>query len=187
MVKGTVTDQELLQWLRLGRQEAYQRLYQLHYPMVRFLVIQNSGSTEEADDVFQDGLMVLLNKVRNGEFQLTASLKTFIYAVCRNIWLKRLKEKGKTKLIDFEQPIELPTEEEQPVEDNDVIVQQLRVCLEAIGDSCRKILERFYYFRMSMEEIAAELGYTNADNVKNQKYKCILRLRKLMEEKKGKA
>ncbi|MEY3442082.1 MAG: hypothetical protein RLZZ519_363 [Bacteroidota bacterium] len=183
-MKGIPTEQELLQGLRTGQQEAFQRLYQQHYPMVRYLVIQNSGSTEEADDVFQDGLLVLIDKLRMAEFKLTASLKTYLYSVCRNLWLKRLKDKGKTKLIDFETPVDVA--DEVPEDTNEPVLQHLHVCLETIGDSCRKILERFYYFKMSMEEIAAELGYTNAENVKNQRYKCILRLRKLMEEGKGK-
>lgn len=184
-MKGTVPDQELLQGLRKGSKDAFQRLYQQHYPMVRYLVIQNSGSHEEADDVFQDSLLVLIDKLRRGDFVLTASLRTYIYSIGRNLWLKRLREKGKTKLIDFENPVDIA---DDPIEENnEPILKQLRECMETIGDACRKVLERFYYFKMSMDEIATELGYTNADNVKNQKYKCILRLRKLMDEKKGKA
>jgi hypothetical protein len=33
---------------------------------------------------------------------------------------------------------------------------------------------------MSMEEIALKFGYTNADNAKNQKYKCFNRFKKLV-------
>jgi RNA polymerase sigma factor (sigma-70 family) len=178
------SDTELLQGLKTGRQEAFKRLYQQFYPMVRYLVVQNSGSATEADDVFQDGLLVLVEKMRGGELQLTASLKTYIYAVCRNLWLKRLRSKGKTTLIDFERPIEVAVEE--PEESNEPLLMQLRQCLETLGDACRKVLERYYFLKMSMEEIATELGYTNADSVKTQKYKCILRLKKLMDDKKGK-
>jgi RNA polymerase sigma factor (sigma-70 family) len=184
-MEGTTPDQELLQGLRSGRQAAFKRLYQQHYPMVRYLVLQNSGSNTEADDVFQDGLMVLIGKLRQGEFQLTSSLKTFLYSVCRHIWLKRLRDKGRTKLIDFENPIDVADEALE--ESNEPLLAQLRDALETLGDACRKVLERFYFLKMSMEEIAIELGYTNADTVKTQKYKCILRLRKLMEEKQGKA
>lgn len=184
-MKGALPDQELLQGLRTGRQEAFQRLYQQHYPMVRFLVVQNSGTVTEADDVFQDALLVLIGKLRQGEFQLTASLKTFLYSISRNIWLKRLRDKGKTKLIDFENPVEVAVEE--PEESQEPLLKMLRASLETIGDACRKVLERFYFLKMSMEEIATELGYTNADTVKTQKYKCILRLKKLMEEQQGKA
>ena len=184
-MKGALPDQELLQGLRTGKQEAFARLYQQHYPMVRFLVVQNSGTPTEADDVFQDALMVLIGKLRLGELQLTATFKTYIYSVCRNIWLKRLREKGKTKLIDFENPIDVAQEEAE--ESNEPLLKSLRECLETIGDACRKVLERFYFLKMSMDEIASELGYTNADTVKTQKYKCILRLKKLMEEKQGKA
>jgi RNA polymerase sigma factor (sigma-70 family) len=184
-MKVQTPDVELLQGLQKGRKEAFTHLYRQHYPMVRYLVVHNSGTADEADDVFQDALLVLINKLRQADFQLTASLKTYLYSVSRNLWLKRLRTKGKTKLIDFENPIEV--QEEPAEESQEPLLAQLRTCLETIGDSCRKILERFYYFKMSMEDIAIELGYTNAENVKNQKYKCILRLRKLMEEKKGKA
>ena len=61
-MKGVIPDQELLQGLRTGRQEAFQRLYQQHYPMVRYLVVQNSGSVTEADDEFQDAIVVLIGK-----------------------------------------------------------------------------------------------------------------------------
>lgn len=182
-MKRLSPDQELLHGLRRGHREAFQRLYQQHYPMVRYLVVHNSGTVEEADDVFQDGLLVLMGKLRLGDFQLTASLKTYLYSVCRHLWLKRLRQKGKTRLIDFENAVEVA--DEQVEENDEPLLKHLGVCLQALGESCRKILERFYYLKMSMEEIAVELGYTNAENVKTQKYKCILRLRKLMEEKKA--
>lgn len=182
-MKGAPTDQELLNGLRAGRKDAFTQFYWHLYPMIRFLVVNNSGSSEEADDVFQDGVLVMLDKLRKGEFQLTASLKTYFYSVCRNLWLKRLRQKGKTTLIDFENPIEIAEEPAQDPGEGEQVLRNLRECLETIGDACRRILERFYYFKMSMEDIAAELGYTNADTVKTQKYKCILRMRKLMEEK----
>lgn len=182
-MKGAPPDRELLDGLRAGRKEAFTQLYRQLYPMIRFLVQNNSGSAAEADDVFQDGILVLLDKLRRGDLQLTASLKTYFYSICRNIWLKRLRQRGKTTLIDFENPVEVAEEPQQDSEQGEQSLVQLRQCLETIGDACRRILERFYYFKMSMEDIAAELGYTNADTVKTQKYKCILRMRKMMEEK----
>ena len=55
--------------------------------------------------------------------------------------------------------------------------------LKELGDPCKSILMYFYYEQFSMEKIAETLGYTNADNAKNQKYKCLKRLKTIMTEK----
>jgi RNA polymerase sigma factor (sigma-70 family) len=173
-------DQELLSELKLGRENAFKAIYREHFGMIRYLVVKNSGSDEDAADVFQEGLMALYEAVRKPNFQLTASLKTFLYSICRNLWLKRLRAKGRDKLVDFEKPIQLPEVEIDP----DPTESQLRIlrrCLDQIGESCRALLERYYYLNQSMEEIATQLGYSNADTAKTQKYKCLQRLKKLAE------
>jgi RNA polymerase sigma-70 factor (ECF subfamily) len=55
-------------------------------------------------------------------------------------------------------------------------------CFERIGDPCHRLLEFFYFRQKSMEEISAELGYKNPETAKNQKYKCMERLRKLVDD-----
>jgi DNA-directed RNA polymerase specialized sigma24 family protein len=51
--------------------------------------------------------------------------------------------------------------------------------LNSLGEPCKSLLESFYIEKKSMDEIASLFGYTNADNAKNQKYKCLMRLKKL--------
>jgi hypothetical protein len=51
--------------------------------------------------------------------------------------------------------------------------------LDKLGDPCSKMLKAFYFNKKSMQEICTEFGYTNADNAKTQKYKCLTRLKKL--------
>ena len=48
-----------------------------------------------------------------------------------------------------------------------------------LGEPCKTLIEDFYINRLSMEEISEKFGYTNADNAKNQKYKCLQRLKRL--------
>lgn len=121
--------------------------------------------------------MVLLYEKANEEsFVLSSSLKTWIYAVCRNKWLKQLEKKKKNyRFTDFEQfdPVEEPEEESNSTH------EILRASMSRLGVGCRKILLLFYYFKKSMDEIATELNYTNADNAKAQKYKCIQKLKTL--------
>ena len=51
--------------------------------------------------------------------------------------------------------------------------------MNSLGEPCKSLLEAYYIRKMDMQELAAEFGYTNADNAKNQKYKCLMRLKKL--------
>jgi RNA polymerase sigma-70 factor (ECF subfamily) len=54
-------------------------------------------------------------------------------------------------------------------------------CFNQLGDPCHSLLDLFYYHKNSMEEIALALNYKNPETAKNQKYKCMERLRKLVE------
>ena len=51
--------------------------------------------------------------------------------------------------------------------------------LSKVGEPCKGILEAFYINKKQMQEIATLFKYTNADNAKTQKYKCLTRLKKL--------
>ena len=51
-----------------------------------------------------------------------------------------------------------------------------------LGEPCKSLLEAYYMEKKSMVEIAGDFGYTNADNAKNQKYKCLMRLKKIFSQ-----
>ena len=74
----------------------------------------------------------------------------------------------------------VPVEEELDVHekrDADLIVMEN--ALNKIGEPCKSLLEAFYFVKKSMPEFAVFFGYTNADNAKTQKYKCLVRLKKI--------
>ena len=169
-------DTDLLEALRKGDSSAFRKVYLQYFSMVRYLIINNSGREEDASDIFQEAMIVLYEQVCAGTFTQQSSLKTWIYAVCRNKWLKQLeKRKRNIRFHDFEKTDSLLIAEENT--EDDWVHQQLRKSLEQLGVPCRKLLLLFYYFRKSMEEIASDLNYTNADNAKAQKYKCLQKLK----------
>jgi DNA-directed RNA polymerase specialized sigma24 family protein len=57
--------------------------------------------------------------------------------------------------------------------------QMMEKAMGNLGEPCKSLLEAFYMQKRSMQEIASNFGYTNAENAKNQKYKCLMRLKKL--------
>lgn len=160
--------------------EAVEELYRQYFPVATGLVLNNSGTEEDAKDIFQEAVIVLYEKVQDGSFELHCRLKTFLYSVCRRLWLKRLHQrKGQTALTgDMEETV--PVEEDlQFHERRDEEFRMMEAALKNLGEPCRTLLEDYYLRRSSMQEIAEKFGYTNAGNAKNQKYKCLLRLRKL--------
>lgn len=169
-------DTALLDGIRKGDSTAFRNAHVQYFAMVRYFVTQNGGREEDAHDVFQDALVILYEHLRAGTFEQRSSLKTWLYAVCRNRWLKQLARNGRmVPLKDFEpvEPLAFPNENEHRTDAH----YRLREALTRMGGPCHKLLLLFYYFRKSMEEIAEEMNYANADTAKNQKYKCLQRLR----------
>ena len=129
--------------------------------------------------------MVFYEKVRDGSLELSCQIKTYLYAVCRRLWLKRLTSKsrfGVRLLDDEEHSAYLNTGAEADMlaaEDQDRRFTTMSKALNSLGEPCKSILEGFYLLDKSMQDLTVEFGYTNADNAKNQKYKCLVRLKKL--------
>ena len=72
--------------------KGYRDHLQENYNMVQSLIINNSGSTDDAKDIFQEAMIVLYEKVRSGTFELNCLIKTYVYSVSRRLWLKRLQQ-----------------------------------------------------------------------------------------------
>jgi len=98
------SDTDIIAGLRNGDSKILELTYKQHYPIILHFVIQNNGTDQDAKDVYQEAIVVLYEKLRQEHFLLTCQIRTFIYSVCRRLWLKKLREKGKYigKIEDFE-------------------------------------------------------------------------------------
>ncbi len=179
-------DAQLITAIRAGDERALSQLYRLHWPMVSHFVLLNSGSEDDARDVYQEGIMVFYEKVRAGSLELSCQIKTYLYAVCRRLWLKRLTSKSRlhgVRLLDeddYDARLSTGAEDDlHDAEERDRRFATLAEALQHLGEPCRSLLEGFYLLEKSMLDLTAEHGYTNADTAKTQKYKCLTRLKKL--------
>lgn len=154
-------------------------LYKTHYPMVVNLVCSNSGSEQEAKDVYQECLIAFYERVRQPGFTLTCKIKTYLYAVCRRLWLKRLSEKKRFPDIAPGEVFLQIEEEMAEIEESEKKFLFIGKSLDNLGEPCRSIIEDFYIRDLSMDDIRDKHGYTSAENAKNQKYKCLQRLKKI--------
>lgn len=177
-------DELILAEIRKNNEAALGELYKTHYPMAVNLICSNSGTEQEAKDIYQEAVIVFYERAQQPQFELTCKIKTYLYAVCRRLWLKRLAEKKRFNItIPETETFEGVEEEVKDAEEKELNLKRMEDSLHALGEPCRSILEDFYIHNFSMEIIREKYGYTSADNAKNQKYKCLQRLKKLFFEK----
>ena len=178
-MKGDPNEQVLLKALANHDSKAAETIYKDNFNMVLAFIINNNGSYDEAKDIFQEAMITLYQKAKSGSFVLTSQIKTYVYSICRRLWLKRLQQLGKTSsgVENFES---VPVEEDIEIhERRNIELGIMDRALNSLGEPCKSLLEAFYIEKKSMDQIALLFGYTNADNAKNQKYKCLMRLKKL--------
>ena len=166
-------DAKILDLIRKGDEEALVMLYESNRRPVVSLVTRNNGSADDAEDVLQDSLIVLWERVRVGHFEYKAKLSTFVYATAKNLWSQHLRRKGREVAGELD-PDGEESSDPSPLESLIASEQAALVskALNKIGEGCRKLLLLFYWDEMSMDEIAAKLGFANADTAKAKKYQC---------------
>lgn len=179
------TDSEIVFGILNNSENAIKRLYVAYFPMVMQLIVNNNGTPDDAKDIYQEAIIVLYNKVKKGDFELNSKLKTFIYSVCRRLWLKRLSQMNRYggDIHDFQEYLSVEDDVEQQGE-RDIQFTKMQSALQLLGEPCKTIIEDFYIHNRSMQDICESFGYTNADNAKTQKYKCLQRLKKLFFQQK---
>ena len=172
---GTQMDEkEIFDRIQKGDEKALELIYKKYYRMMTKMVITNSGTEDEARDVYQDALVVFWQKARSGNLVLTSKMSTFIYSVCQNLWRKELDRKKRlsNEEKDSSEALDLDGPEREKI---------IASCIDQLGDTCRKVLMYYYFDELSMQEIADKLGFANTDTAKTKKYKCKQKLDELVK------
>lgn len=167
-------EKEIFERIQKGDEKALEFIYKKYFRMMTKLVITNSGTEEEARDVYQDALVVFWQKATSGNLVLTSKISTYIYSICQNLWRKELDRK---KRLSNEEKDTAETTDLDGPEREKIIAR----CLEQLGETCRKVLMYYYFEELSMQEIASKLGFANTDTAKTKKYKCKQKLDELVK------
>lgn len=177
-------DAELLEAIRQvrGLDAAIKSIYRDHYESLAWIVKNNSGSQQDAEDIFQEVLVNFIELVQKDKFRGESSVKTFLFSMTKNTWLNELKKRGRSDSR------ELKYEKMKDKEETDVshliaereVKKQVMDIVSQLGDTCKKILVMFYYENLSMKEILANLEYENEQVVRNKKYKCLKQLEQMI-------
>ena len=179
-VKSELTEQKLLMGVAKNEPKAIELIYKNNFPVIQSLILSNNGSYDDARDIFQEAMIVLYENAKTESFVLTCQIKTYVYSICKRLWLKKLQYNNRftTQVESLEEivPVEEDLENQERRNADFLIMEK---AMGSLGEPCKGLLEAYYLQKKSMQAIADSFGYTNAENAKTQKYKCLMRLKKI--------
>jgi RNA polymerase sigma factor (sigma-70 family) len=159
---------------------------------VKDMIKMFGTSRIDADDVLQEGIMLLYDLIRDKRFQQKSKVRTFLLGICKNLIRNSnkkvdrilLNEEIKDDLLvgnPYETPeIELLLVEKTEQEDaRDKILENL---LEAMSENCKSVLTLYYFHSKNMTQIADERRLKNANMAKKAASRCREQLRSLIAE-----
>jgi RNA polymerase sigma factor (sigma-70 family) len=153
-------------------------IYAEYFYLLCSYIEQNHGSREDAEDIFQEVVLTFVDLVQKDKFRGESSVKTFLYAINRNIWLNELKRRGRQEKRDHRFSAEQTYTEPgiEKIVSNREARKQVFSILDQLGDICKKILLAFYYENLPIQEILKRLDYQNEQVVRNKKARCMKNL-----------
>ena len=174
-----MTDQSIVESIRSDQNSrALSALYK-HFPMVRSLILRNGGTTKDAEDIFQEALIILVKKARTKNFQLTAQPGTYLFSVTRYLWKDELRRRNRQvpqELLTNSSETELSdtgTAGLKELLEEESRIKLAELALSELKDRCRELLLLFYHGGLRLKDIAARMGYSSENTARNQKYKCL--------------
>ena len=169
-----LSDEEIIAGLRKRDNRVLQYIYKNSFIQVNQLILNNAGSENDAEDIFQEALIIIFKKLREEEnFELTCAFSTYIYSISRLLWLKHLRNIKKIEIDplnrDHEERIEF--EPPSPVQDKDLRMAIYQRTLLQIPEDCQKIL-RLTAQDLTSSEIARQLGFRSEGYVRKRRHFC---------------
>ena len=174
-------DQELIRSIKAGENHLLESFYKKNFPIVAHYIKQNNGNNEDAQDIFQESIIILVSKVKDPDFILTSALSTYLFSISKNIWLKHLRD---NKFISTEQfnnnqhDIESPTDENADLNYENKVLNWIHL----ITKHCQRILKAIFFYNQPIEKLMIKMGWKNKHTASNQKYKCIQQLKKVKDK-----
>lgn len=172
------TDEAIVQGIKFRDSSVISYIYKDYYPTIKYLISTNSGSESDAEDVFQDALIILYKKIIEENLILTSSFKTFLYSICRNLWLQRLDKKVfSNEFLELENISAIQEtiySEFSDTEDEKFKLYQVHFL--NLSEDCQKVL-RLFMNKVALKEIAEIMGFKTEKYAKTRKFMCKEKLR----------
>lgn len=178
-----MSENSLIVRLKNGDKKVLEKIYSDYRAgFLAFITSSHNCSVEEAIEIFQYVILSFYENVVDGNFEEMneAGLRTYLYSIGKNKLLSDLRKKARISLVeDYDDDHLLDMEDDSENFKSDQF-NKINDVVFNLGNPCKRILELFYFNKLSIEEIAVIMGYRNGATVRNLKYKCIQRIKKIV-------
>ena len=174
-----MTDQEIITQLQKGNEYYLKYLYE-HLDMIKSWILKNSGNEEDALDIFQEAILVFYNRLMSGTYEAKSKISTYLFAICKRQWYNQLNRR-----LKFEKPqgsvinIDRRQEDFNPEITRRVptLKKYMEQALEKLGEPCKSLIIASVCLKRKMQEIAEQFNYADAHSARQQKLRCMKKLR----------
>jgi RNA polymerase sigma factor (sigma-70 family) len=172
LASNNYTEKELVRGIINENNDVILYIYNNSFKPVRHMITRNSGSEEDARDIFQDSLIILYKKLKARSLKLRCSVSTFIYSIARLLWLKELKIRGMgpKRIDDYDGWSDEENNITRIYEENERLKFYRRI-FDQLSEDCRKIL-KMVMNSYTIAEITSIMGYNSEQHTKNRRYRC---------------
>lgn len=183
-IKVTNNKSEILKSIKTGEHnKALSYLYETTLKKVRQYIMKNKGSKDDANDIFQDSVIIFFNQVRSNKFDEKYDIDAFIFSVSRNLWIDKIRRDS--KMVNYEFPDQFQNESDNKNHLDDLITKEKSSAMHAVfsklDEKCKKILSYVIYDKLSMKQICEKMGYSSEDVAKTNHYRCKQALTKIVK------
>jgi RNA polymerase sigma factor (sigma-70 family) len=164
------TTEEIIKGIAERKDRIIDYIYTFYYEDIRKMIMVNRGSREDARDIFQEALFVIYQKIILDGLTLKCHFKTYLYSVCRLLWLNVLRKRihstgtadGLADLNPSQFTIGTTAEAGQQI---------FTKHFDEMSKNCRKILD-LYFKNVSLDDVCIIMGYKNIQITKDKYYRC---------------
>ena len=172
MKKLNFTDAEIIEGIKNQDNKVILYIYQLNFRSVKKFIEDNSGTEKDAEDIFQDTLILLYNKIRVGGFALTSSFNTYLFSIAKFNWYNTLRRRKVRNTVSDECDTFTDNEQEFYTDLHNAERKKLIVKhFNEISSDCQKIIS-LVLNGYSIAEITELMGYNSEQHTKNRRLRC---------------
>lgn len=151
----------------------FNKIYTEYYFTVERFVVRNNGNKSDAQDLFQEAAIILFKKLEEDHFMLTAKLKTYLMAIAKNLWYKKIRDQKEFLVHEEYYFKEFYEDINHFIEEEKSSFEKLMFLLGKVSKHCNQLINDIYFKSTPIKDIQKNYGYTSKHNAQNQKYKCI--------------
>src|SRR4030042_1644704 len=163
-------DLSLIRGIKNKDEKTVALIYRKVFPMIRKFILKNKGSVQDAEDIFQEALLIIYRNVQRDEFNLTCKFSTFVYKICKNLWNKELRRRKFSHVSYYEKEDLLEEISFDTQTEKDLIKMYLKH-IKNLSQSCQKIL-LLHFENRSIDEIMNVMGYKVRQTALDKKFRC---------------